>query len=83
MEKLSLYVFLGLMWCNVSFAETINKSMQELLDDNFKITKEELIKWDRYAHKIFTLKKRKNVIVCSVKIRKSTGVSSRSKCMAP
>ena len=71
------------MWCNVSFAETINKSMQELLDDNFKITKEELIKWDYYAHKIFTLKKRKNVIVCSVKIRKSTGVSSRSKCMAP
>jgi len=52
MKKLSLYIFLVLMWCNVGFAETMN----ELLDDNYKITKEELVKFDTYAYKIFTLK---------------------------
>tara|TARA_B100001175_G_C18908811_1_gene356829 strand:+ start:67 stop:318 length:252 start_codon:yes stop_codon:yes gene_type:complete len=83
MKKLLGIVVLCLLWCNVGFAEKINQSMQELLNNNYKITKEELIKWDRYAHKVFTLKKRKNVIVCSVKIYRSTGVSSISKCMIP
>ena len=79
MKKLSLYVFLVLMWCNVGFAETMN----ELLDDNYKITKKELVKFDTYAYKIFTLKKGNNIKVCSIGIRKIGGISSTSKCMTP
>ena len=79
MKKLSLYIFLVLMWCNVGFAETMN----ELLDDNYKITKEELVKFDTYAYKIFTLKKGNNIKVCSIGIRKMGGISSISKCMTP
>ena len=30
MKKLSLYVFLGLMWCNISFAETKDSMTCEL-----------------------------------------------------
>jgi len=67
------------MFCNVGFAETMNK----LLDDQYKITKEVIVKFDRYAYKIFTLKKRNNVKVCSIEIRKLSGISSRSKCMTP
>ena len=79
MKKLFLYVFLVLMFCNVGFAETMN----ELLDDNYKITKEELVKFDTYAYKIFTLKKGNNIKVCSIQIRKMGGISSTSKCMTP
>ena len=79
MKKLSLYIFLGLMFCNVGFAETMN----ELLDDNYKITKKELVKFDTYAYKIFTLKKGNNIKVCSIGIRKMGGISSISKCMTP
>ena len=61
MKKLLGIVVLSLLWCNVGFAEIVNKTVQELLNDNFKITKEELIKWDIYAHKIFTLKKEKTL----------------------
>jgi len=56
MKKLLGILILGLLWCNVGFAETMN----ELLDDNYKITKEELVKFDTYAYKIFTLKKGNN-----------------------
>ena len=70
-------------WCNVGVAEKMNKSMKELLNDNYKITKEELVVFDRYAYKIFTLKKGRNVIVCSVQIYKASGIGSISKCMTP
>ena len=53
-----------------------NKTMEELLSDNYKITKEELIKFDRYAHKVFTLKKRNSVIVCSIKISRLSGIKN-------
>jgi len=83
MKKVIGILVLGLLWCNVGFAERMNKSMKELLNDNYKITKEELVVFDRYAHKIFTLKKGRNVIVCSVKIYKSSGVANTSSCMTP
>ena len=51
------------MWCNVGFAETMNK----FLDDKYKITKEIIVKFDTRAFKIFTLKKGNNVKVCSIK----------------
>jgi arginine deiminase len=67
------------MVCNVGFAETMN----ELLNNKYKITKEVIVKFDRYAYKIFTLKKQNNVKVCSIQIRKLGGISSTSKCMTP
>ena len=84
MKKLfSTILVLGLLWCDVGFAERVNKSMQELLNDNYKITKEELAVLERNAHKIFTLKKGRNVIVCSVSIYKSSGVENTSRCIQP
>ena len=83
MKKFLAILVLGLLWCNVGFAERVNKSMQELLNDNYKITKEELAVLERNAHKIFTLKKGRNVIVCSIKIYQSSGINSISKCMTP
>ena len=83
MKKVIGILVLGLLWCNVGFAERMNKSMKELLNDNYKITKEELVLFDRYSHKIFTLKKGRNVIVCSIKIYQSSGINSISKCMTP
>ncbi len=79
MKKLSLYIFLVFMWCNVGFAETMNK----FLDDKYKITKEIIVKFDTRAYKIFTLKKGNNVKVCSVEIHKFKDISSRSKCVTP
>ena len=83
MMKRFLMILVMLLWCNVGFAERVNKSMEELLNDNYKLTKEELVVFDRYAHKIFTLKKGRNVIVCSIKIYQSSGINSISKCMTP
>jgi hypothetical protein len=81
MKKLLAIIVLGLLWNSVGLAT--NKTMEELLSDNYKITKEELIKFDRHAHKIFTLKKRNSVIVCSVKISRLLGIRNYSKCMTP
>ena len=77
MKKL-LIILVALLWCNVAVAET----MEELLNDKYKITKEELVKFDRSANKIFTLKKGRNVKVCTVKIN-AFGVSRNSICMTP
>ena len=81
MKKLLAIIVLGLLWNSVGLAT--NKTMEELLSDNYKITKEELIKFDRHAHKIFTLKKRNSVIVCSIKISRLLGIRNYSKCMTP
>jgi hypothetical protein len=58
------------------------KTLNDYLNEGYKITKEELVKFDRSANKIFTLKKGRNVKVCTVKIN-AFGVSRNSKCMTP
>ena len=58
-------------------------TVNSLLDEGYKITKQELVKFDRYAQEIFTLKKRNQVKICTVRIRKVLGVSNYSKCMTP
>ena len=83
MKRFLMIAVMGLLWSNIGFAERVNKSMEELLNDNYKLTKEELVVFDRYAHKIFTLKKGRNVIVCSVGIYKISGVDLISDCMTP
>ena len=78
---LSIIVVSLLLSGNVHSAEEM--TVKSLLDEGYKITKEELVKFDRYAQKIFTLKKRKQVKICTVRIKKVSGVSSLSKCMTP
>ena len=64
MKKLSLYVFLVLMWCNVGFADEISyKSLNENIKKGYKITKET----SSQKIKTFTLKNGKNeVVICVV-----------------
>lgn len=81
MKKLLTFLILVFFWNSIGLAT--DKTMEELLSDNYKITKEELIKFDKYAHKVFTLKKRNSVIVCSIKISRLSGIKNYSKCMTP
>jgi len=78
-KKLLGIIVLGLLLSGNSYADT----MEQLLNDKYKITNEELVKFDRYAQKIFTLKKGKQVKICTVKIMRNLGISSLSKCMTP
>ena len=58
------------------------KTLNDYLNEGYKITKEELVKFTHSAHKIFTLKKGKNVKVCTVKVN-TNGVMKGSRCMTP
>ena len=58
------------------------KTLNNYLNEGYKITKEELVKFSHRAHKIFTLKKGKNVKVCTVVVNLA-GVSQNSRCMTP
>ena len=64
MKKLSLYIFLILMWCNVGFADEISYgSLNENIKKGYKITKET----SSQKIKTFTLKNGKNeVVICVV-----------------
>ena len=82
MKKLfSMILVLGFLLSGNAYAEEM--TVKSLLDEGYKITKEELVKFDRYAQKIFTLKKRKQVKICTVRIKKVSGASNYSKCMTP
>ena len=81
MKKILGVIFLSLLLSGNAYAEEM--TVKSLLDEGYKITKEELVNFDRYAQKIFTLKKRKQVKICTVKIKKISGASNYSKCMTP
>ena len=76
MKKLSLYIFLVLMWCNVGFAVDVDyNSLNENLKKGYKITKET----SSQKIKTFTLKNEKNeVIICTV-----TFLTESTKCWMP
>ncbi|MDA9065541.1 hypothetical protein N9K28_03390 [Candidatus Pelagibacter sp.] len=78
---LSILVICSLLGGNAYAAEKM--TVNSLLDEGYKITKQELVKFDRYVQEIFTLKKRNQVKICTVRIRKVLGVSNYSKCMTP
>ena len=82
MKKLFLYVFLVLMFCNFSFADEL--SVNSLLQDGYKISKEELIKGEgTRGLKIITLTKGKSgYAICSIRISSSMSRSS-AKCVKP
>ena len=64
MNKLSLYIFLVLMWGNVGFADEVSyRSLNENIKKGYKITKET----SSQKIKTFTLKNGKNeVVICVV-----------------
>ena len=64
MKKLSLYIFLVLMWGNVGFADEVSyRSLNENIKKGYKITKET----SSQKIKTFTLKNEKNeVVICVV-----------------
>ena len=66
MKKLSLYVFLSLLWCNVGFADEL--SVNSLLQDGYKIIKNETKVADGQVVKIITLTKGKSYVICAIKI---------------
>ena len=80
MNKLLAIVFLGLLFSGNAFAEKI--TMNQLLEDKYTITKQELIKFEKDAFKIFTLRKGKNIMICTVQIE-IYGIRSSSECMKP
>ena len=67
------------MFCSSSlYASEMNK----LLDQNYKIIKTELVKFNKDAYKVFTLKNGKNIYICSVEIERIGGVGG-SECTKP
>ena len=81
MKKLSLYVLLVLMFCNVGFAEEL--TINSLLQDGYKITKNETKVLDRNVIKIITLTKGKSYVICATKISGGTLVYIRTACEKP
>ena len=77
MKKIILTILV--MFCSSSlYASEMNK----LLEQNYKVIKTELVKFDRYSFKVFTLKNSKNIYICSVEIERIGGVG-RSECTKP
>ena len=54
--------------------------MNNLLEQNYKIIKTDLIKFDEEAQKILNLKNGKNIYICSVQIE-DIGMLGRSECI--
>ena len=80
MKKLSLYIFLGLMWNNIGLAEEL--SVNSLLQEGFKVSKEETIKTSesRRVTKIITLTKGKSqYAICTIVIN-SVGNIGTTQC---
>ena len=71
---------LGLLFSGSAYAENI--SMNELLEDGYTIAKHDLIKFDDDAIKIYTLRKKKKIMICAVQIDNYGDVSS-SNCIKP
>tara|TARA_Y100000294_G_scaffold109475_1_gene101558 strand:+ start:1170 stop:1415 length:246 start_codon:yes stop_codon:yes gene_type:complete len=81
MKKLFLYVFLGLLFCNVGFADEL--SVNSLLQDGYKIIKNETKVADGKVVKIITLTKGKSYVICAAKIRGGTSVYISTTCEKP
>ena len=77
MKKIILTILV--MFCSSSLYAS---EMNNLLEQNYKIIKTELVKFDRYSFKVFTLKNGKNIYICSVEIEYIGGVGA-SECTKP
>jgi ABC-type sulfate transport system substrate-binding protein len=82
MKKLfsTIIVSCFLLGGNVYAEEEI--TINSLLQEGYKITKEIFVKYEFSSLKIFTLKKGKKIKICSVKVSTSS-VNYYSTCMTP
>ena len=80
MKKPLAAIVLGLLFSGNVYAERI--TMNELLENKYTIKKQEMIKFERGALKIFTLEKGRKIMICSVELDQY-GIDSSSECMAP
>ena len=81
MKKLFLYVFLVLMFCNVGFAEEL--TINSLLQDGYKIIKNETKVADGKVVKIITLTKGKSYVICATKITGGSLTYINTTCEKP
>ena len=83
MNKLLGILVLGLMWSNIGLAEEL--SVNSLLQEGFKVSKEETIKSSesRRVTKIITLTKGKSQYAICTVIINSVGAISSTKCRMP
>ena len=72
---------MGLLWCSAGFAEEL--TINSLLQDGYKITKNETKVLDRNVIKIITLTKGKSYVICAAKIRGGTSVYISTTCEKP
>ena len=98
MKKLSLYIFLVLMWCNVGFAETIPKvtkeekkslekicqSLNECLNKGYVQKDKILFKQGDILDIIYVLEKRKSIIHCAIRYESMSRLKYRNTvCVEP
>ena len=81
MKKLLGILVLGLLWCNVGFAEEL--TINSLLQDGYKIIKNETKVADGDVIKIITLTKGKSYVICATKILGGTSVYISTACEKP
>ena len=81
MKKLLAILVLGLLWCNVGFAEEF--TINSLLKDGYKIIKNETKVADGKVVKIITLTKGKSYVICATKISGGTLIYIRTTCDKP
>jgi len=79
MKKLFLYVFLGLLWCNTSFAET-KENVNYYTTLNYKIIKHTSMYEGVYQ--VFTLKRKGHIIICTVRFDNKMNYR-RTSCIEP
>ncbi len=73
-------IVLGILalWSSSLFASEMN----DLLEKNFKIIKTEIVKFERKALKLFTLKNGKNIYLCLSEIDRRYGFDD-TECIKP
>ena len=81
MKKILSLIFVSLLLSGNVYAEE-ETTINSLLKEGYKITKEIFVKYEFSSLKIFTLKKGKNIKICSVKVSTSS-VNYYSTCMTP
>ena len=64
MKKIFVLLLTFSVWSTPLYASEMN----DLLKQNFKIVKTEIIKFEKVALKIFTLQKYKTIYICSQKM---------------
>ena len=80
MKKLLSIIVLGLLWCNVGFAET-KDSVNYYTKQNYKIIEYRSVYEGRFQ--VITLKKGGHVIICSVAFHAKYMIHKGTECFEP